>query len=501
MSLKQRLLVFVATLLAIVIAVLTSIAYWQMRVEIINDVNKKVESTVIANSKLLAGWIAQRRDAIEAVTVRLASANDPVPFLIAGKDAGRFFQTYVGYEDKRMIYHLVEKKPIIGYDPTSRLWYKQANEEKGTIVTPPYIFASTNALGITVAQSVDSRVRSVVGGDIELTEIIQLVNSIELHGQGYAFLVTRDGKIVAHSKPDSALKPVAEIMPGFDESILKTAGVKILPHEFSIEGVPKYVTASPVSGSDWVLCIVIDKTTVLSPLRFLLWGLVLAGLVIALLGVPIANRVLSQLLHGLFKLQDALIEVASGRGELMHELAANTHDEIGQTAAVFDRFIEDLRGMFVEVRERASALNGDIYSLNGMARTIADKSKYQSEKLDFMVSAIKKMTASIDDIADSALQMEWTVKQLGITHAASQPVASEIQGIQGEIDRIAASMREIATTMRKQSIVTHSMVLSAEEVNLINQETNRCIHAATETVFDLSKVSGYLYGVIGRFPL
>jgi len=225
----------------------------------------------------------------------------------------------------------------------------------------------------------------------------------------------------------------------------------------------------------------------LSPLRFLLWGLVLAGLVIALLGVPIANLVLSQLLYGLFKLQDALAEVASGRGELMHELATNAHDEIGQTASTFNRVIEDLRSMFVEVREHANKLNSDIYLLNGAAITIADRSNYQSEKLNFMTNAIKEVTASIDGIADNMPGVEWAIKQA--------------QGSQGEIDSVTASMREIATTIRKQSIVTHNMAQAADEVNCMNREINRSIHAANETVSNLSKVSGYLYGMVGRFPL
>ena len=624
MSLKQRLLVFVAALLAIVIAVLSGVAYWQMRGEIVRAVNQEVETAVSSNSKILASWIAQRRDAIEAMAARLASADNPIPFLMTGNDAGRFFQTYIGYEDKRMIYHLVEKKQFPGYDPTSRLWYKRAYEDRGTIVTQPYIFTTTNALGITVAAPVSSPIKGAVGGDITLDEIIQLVNSIQLHGQGYAFLATRDGKIVAHSKPDSALKSVAEIMPGFDESILKTAGNEIAPHEFNIEDVPKYVTVLPVSGSDWVLCVVIDKATVLAPLRSLLWGLVFMGVVIALLGAPVANLALSRLLHGLFKLQDALVGVASGRGELMRELAANAHDEIGQTAVAFNRFIEGLRNMFVEVRERASTLNNDIDALNGVTRAMADKSKHLSEKLDFTTSAIKEVTTSIDDIEGSVQQMEVTVKQTGevshhsakavsdlasgidciatevghlagtletlgersnemnmiigvireiadqtnllalnaaieaaragesgrgfavvadevrklaertanatveidhlinATHgdihsaltdmegtqrsvasglSASKSVVNEIQGIQKEVDRVAASMREIATTMRKQSVVTNEMAQAAEEVHLMNQETDRGIHAATETVSDLSKVSGYLHGMVERFPL
>ena len=623
MSLKQRLLVFVAALLFIVIAVLSGVAYWQMREEVINATRQEVETTIRDNRALMTYWVARRRDAIEAVTARLPSADDPIPFLIAGKDAGHFEQTYVGYEDKRMIYQLVDKKQFPGYDPTSRPWYKQATETKDSIVTPPYISTSTKELCITVAQAMTSQ-QGVVGGDISLEEIIQLVQSIELRGQGYAFLTTRDGKIVAHSKPDSALKSVSEVVPGFDESILKTASDQVVLHEKDIEGVPKYVTASTIPGADWVLCIVVDKATVLSPLRSLIWGLALAGLIIALLGAPIANLALSRLLEGLFKLRDALTGIANGHGELMRELAANSRNEIGQTAVAFNHFIENLRNMFVEVRERASTLNGDIDSLSGAALTITDKSKQQSAKLDFTTRAIEGITASIGDIADSAQQVEETVKQTGevshhsaeavndlageidriaaevsclastletlgerskamntiigaireiadqtnllalnaaieaaragesgrgfavvadevrklaertaratveigqlisTTHgdiqsaltsmegtqrsvatglAASQSVVVKIQGIMEEVDHVAESIRDIAAATRKQSILTHDMAQAAEEVHLMNQETNQGIQIATSTVSDLSKVSGYLYGMVERFPL
>ena len=51
-----------------------------------------------------------------------------------------------------MIYNLAEKKPPEGYDPTARPWYKLASEVKATVVTAPYIFASTKKPGITVAR-------------------------------------------------------------------------------------------------------------------------------------------------------------------------------------------------------------------------------------------------------------------------------------------------------------------------------------------------------------
>ncbi|MDR0233646.1 MAG: cache domain-containing protein [Zoogloeaceae bacterium] len=267
MSLKQHLPVFVASSLIMVMAILLGVTYWQMRTEIITDVSHEVKTVIRNNRAIMERWVTERRDAIEAVTDSLASAEDPIPFLITANGTGHFDQTFIGYEDKRMIYHLAEKKQFEGYDPTTRPWYRQANEEKGTIVTAPYLSASTGELCITVARPVPYRIPGVVGGDISLTEIIGLVNSIGLRSQGYAFLSTIDGKIVAYPRPGSALKPVTEIIPGFDISILKTASDEIVLHEFRFEGVPKYVSASPIPGTDWVLSIVVDKTTALAPLR------------------------------------------------------------------------------------------------------------------------------------------------------------------------------------------------------------------------------------------
>ena len=85
-----------------------------------------------------------------------------------------------------------------GYDPTSRPWYKLAVEKRVAIATEPYVFASTKKLGITFARAFESHgVTGVVGGDITLEDVIAIVTRIQLRGDGYAFLATRDGKVVA----------------------------------------------------------------------------------------------------------------------------------------------------------------------------------------------------------------------------------------------------------------------------------------------------------------
>ena len=444
MSLKQRLLAFVAILLLTVIAALSGMSYREMRSEIVAGVSHEIEAAVRGNREALSRWIAQRRDAIDATATRLSSGGDPIPFLLTGKDAGRFDQLFVGYGDKRMIYNLAEKQPPEGYDPTARPWYKQASDAKGTVVTPPYISASTQKLGITIARPVEGEGAGVVGGDISLEEIIGVVKAIQLRGDGYAFLVTRDGKIVAHSAPESALKPVSEIMPGFDASILNSADDKLVLREFPIDGRTKFVITSSITGVDWVLCAVVDKAAILSPLKSLLGMLALSGLVIAILGALLANAALSRLLKGLFGLRDALTEISSGQGDLTRKLVANSQDEIGQTAAAFNRFIESLRTMFIEVRENANSLNAGIDSLNKVTKSIASESERQADTLSTTAATIEEITVSINHIADNAKQAERVASQTG---EVSQHSAAAVNGLASEISRISDEVGRLATTL------------------------------------------------------
>jgi methyl-accepting chemotaxis protein len=481
MSLKQRLLTFVAVLLMSVIAALSGMAYWQMRTEIVNGVSKELEAAVRGNREALARWMAQRRDAIEASAARLALAADPVPFLIAGKDAGRFDQTFAGYADKRMIYNLVDKKPPEGYDPTARPWYKLASEAKATVATAPYIFSTTKQPGITVARPFDNNGQAaVVGGDISLEEIIALVKTIELRGNGYAFLATRDGKIVAHAKPESALKPVAEVMPGFDASILQSADAQIVLREFEIEGSSKYVVTSAVTGADWVLCAVVDKATILSPLRSLLWVLAFSGLLVAALGAALANVALSRLLKGLFGLRDALAEISSGQGDLTRKLAADSNDEIGQTAAAFNRFIESLRNMFIEVRENASSLNAGIDSLTGVTRSMAAESERQAETLSCTAATIEQITVSIDHIADNAKQAEQTAARTGDVSRHSvdavNDLAKGIEKISTEVDRLASTLGSLGARSSEMNAIIGAIREIADQTNLL--ALNAAIEAA-----------------------
>ena len=481
MSLKHRLLAFIILLLGIVIAALSTLAYKEMRGEIVVGVSHEIESAVQGNREAIARWIGQRQDAMSATATRLNNGADQRPFLTAGKDAGRFEQTFVGYADKRMIYHAAEKKPVEGYDPTARPWYKLAVEKRDAITTAPYVFSSNKKLGITVARAFESQgVTGVVGGDITLEDVIGIVTGIKLRGEGYAFLATRDGKIVAHAKPESTLKPVAEIMPGFDAGILGNASDKVTVREMTIDGRTKYVAVTSIPGADWALAAVIDKSAILAPLTTLLWSLIASGLVIAALGALAANFALARLLKDLFVLRDALTEIANGQGDLTRQLPVTSRDEIGQTADAFNRFIASLRTMFVEVRDNATQLNSGIDNLNGVTRTLSNESERQAETLSATAATIEEITVSINHIADNAHQAEGLAGHTGEVSSRSRAAVGELaQGINqisNEVGRLAGTLDSLGQRSTEMNSIIGAIREIAEQTNLL--ALNAAIEAA-----------------------
>jgi len=482
MSLKQRLLAFVAILLVVVITVLAVLSYQRMRGEIIEGVRHELDAAMLGNRNALGNWLAQRKDVVEAAAAALPETGDVLPSLQQGKVAGRFEQLFAGYADKRMIYQLADKHAPEGYDPTARPWYKQAAAAGSSIVTEPYLFASTKKLGVTVAYPVlrHEQLLGVVGGDISLEGIVALVQGIKLRGDGYAFLATRSGKIVAHPAADSVLKPVAEVLPGLDPALLQQADGNGTLQELEIAGHAVYLQLAPVPGSDWVLGSVVDKAVILEPLQGLLITLVVAGLLCSVVAIVLAQLALTRLLRGLVRLRDALLEISSGHADLTHQLQVEQQDEIGQTAEAFNRFVASLRRMFIDVREHAVALNGELDSLKQVTSTVAQQSERQSAVSSAAAATIEQITVSINHIADNATMAERAASGTGSTseHSALavSRLAEDIAHIADEVGHLGGALNALGERSGQMNTIIGVIRDIADQTNLL--ALNAAIEAA-----------------------
>ena len=151
--------------------------------------------------------------------------------------------------------------PPEGYDPTERDWYKEAVAGDGqTVVVSPYVDAQTNSLVITICKMVSEGKDgeyNVVALDVIVNRIQAITEQVDIGGKGYAFIVDKDGTVIAHHDREHVGKNISEV---WDEDIMgvldgtETSTVKAI-----VGGVESTFFISPIMD-EWYLVIDVNDS-------------------------------------------------------------------------------------------------------------------------------------------------------------------------------------------------------------------------------------------------
>ena len=180
--------------------------------------NDEVIRTEIRNlDSQLKGWLEEKIKMVDFMAAEIADRGYDINRTVCGQfledsieREEDVFECYVGFEDRSTVFGGGWKPTPEEYDPTVRGWYKAALASETAIVTDPYTDAQTGKLVISCAKAIrrNNGTLGVVGIDIYIDSVVEMVNSFNIGEGGYAVLTTADRKIIVH--PDAALLPVVD---------------------------------------------------------------------------------------------------------------------------------------------------------------------------------------------------------------------------------------------------------------------------------------------------
>ncbi|WP_240801201.1 methyl-accepting chemotaxis protein [Vogesella mureinivorans] len=478
MTLRTRLMIFVLLVLTTLSVVFCTVAYLKMSSALEQEIQNEIKMAADNKVSFVSEWVDSRQKIVGSVLPRFGTG-ELKPMLDQARDAGGFDDMYVGQPDKTMTQFTGAAPVPPGYDPTGRPWYVAAKDAAGPIASPPYIDAATKRPIITFAQARKDggQLVAVAGGDVTLARVVQEVTAAKLPGDGFAFLVTAEGDVIAHPQKDSGLKKIGEVMPGFDLGALGKDGQI---QEVSVDDATSLVALYPVPKTSWLFGVVVPKAAALAPVKQLLT--VMAGLAIAalLLAGVLAYAGVAKMLAPLNVLHKAMAEVASGQGDLTKTLPVGNRDEVGQIAEAFNQFVAKLREMFITVRDESDALARDAADLNRVAEQIAQDSRVQSSELSATAATIEEITVSINHIADHVGETEALVSRSRSnsveSHHAMTEVEREVQSILHAVSSLHGVMGSLSGQSEQIKGIVGVIRDIADQTNLL--ALNAAIEAA-----------------------
>ena len=123
-------------------------------------------------------------------------------------------------------------RPSYRYDPRSRPWYALAAERNTQVLTAPYLFFTTQEVGVTLSQPSEDG-RAVIGLDVALTDLGQEIGELRLVPRTEIAVVDQDRRVLAY--PDMSRVWVRE---GNDTSLqLRTLEELGVPSFQGLQGI------------------------------------------------------------------------------------------------------------------------------------------------------------------------------------------------------------------------------------------------------------------------
>ncbi len=440
-----------------------------------SDLEHELESVGQVTASNIQNWLSGRILLVENVAQSIDETSTPdslTKTLESRVLTSTFDFTYLGAADGSFTMRPDEQMPE-GYDPRTRPWYKDAMSAGDSTLTEPYVDAATSKLIITIATPAGSS--GVVGGDLSLDTLVQIINSLDFDGIGYAFLLSADGKILVHPNKDLVMKTLKEVYPQNTPTV--SAGVT----EAELDGVERILTFTPVKGLpsvNWYVGLSIDKDKAYATLSEFRASAIIATIIAVVIIMLLLGMLIRVLMQPLLVMGKAMRDIAQGEGDLTKRLSVQSRDEFGELATSFNQFVERIHGSIREVSSATQQLNEVAKLVVNASNSSMANSDEQASRTNSVAAAINELGAAAQEIARNAADASHQASDARhLAEDGSQVLQKTIAAMNELSEKISASCRNIETLNSKT--VNIGQIL--EVIKSISEQTNLlALNAAIE---------------------
>ncbi|MDN7916786.1 methyl-accepting chemotaxis protein [Burkholderia gladioli] len=458
-SLRSRILIISSATVIGALALSGAAAYFTVRANTMETIAQNLDAIAGANTLAIDKWVEAKAQAVKA-TAEDVEHGDPQGFVKHMGRASGFPITTVGWSDKSF-FSTTSTAP--GYDPTARPWYKAALAAGTLVVTKPYGDSSTGAPYVSFSAPMmrNGSADGVVSGAVPLEGVREVVSTVHPTPASLAFVVTRDGQVIAHPDAKLALKPATDIAEALTPAALASLAQAGAPMEIALGGVAKLLKAQPVAGTDWYLVIALDKAEATAGLSKVLRTLGVAMLLLTLAAVGLAAFFTSNSFRSLSRVRDAMDTIGSGGGDLTHRLPVAGRDEVAQISASFNAFVDKISAVLHDVKSGVDSMKLATDEIEMGNRDLSQRTETSASNLQHTSAALTELTASVKQSAESAMEASRLATSASEAAARGGAVVTSAVSTMDEIARASARITEIIGVIDGIAFQTNILALNA----------------------------------------
>ncbi|RTQ93912.1 methyl-accepting chemotaxis protein [Lysinibacillus telephonicus] len=369
---------------------------------------------------------------------------------------------YIGTSDGGYVQYPEGPVPA-GFDPRDRPWYTTAAEDPGKVkLTSAY--AATGIEGIIVSNVVtiekDGKEIGVLGLDVSLDGLTNMIKEISIGENGYVILAQEDGTILANPKnPELNFQPISELNVPELEDLSKDGSFEAI-----IDGKEYVLNTVTSKNEGWKYITVIEKSELLATANSIRTNISIIGGIIAVIAIIVSIFVSQGITRRIKNIGD--VSLAMSQGDLTQLVEIKSNDEIGDMGKNYNIMSNSLKEMIKKISLESQALSATSEELAA--------SSIENQK------ASNQISDSIQSVASGTEEQNVAMKNaVGIINE----VFKHVDDVSMSMDNVSQSVHFSAETAKQGSDVVYQTVKqmgeidknvssSAEKIGLLNEKSN-----------------------------
>jgi methyl-accepting chemotaxis protein len=154
-------------------------------------------------------------------------------------------------------------------------------------------------------------------------------------------------------------------------------------------------------------------------------------------------------------------DIAEGDGDLTRRLDVQGRDEVGQLAASFNTFADQLHGILRRTRQTADHVVGAAQQLTAASDQLSDGAQEQASGLEQTAASLEEMTGSVRQNADSARAASQVAVRSRETAERGKAEVAQAVASMDEITGASKRMAEIVGVVNDIAFQTNLLALNA----------------------------------------
>lgn len=400
-------------------------------------------------------------------------------------------------------------------DASTRPYMTAGKEGKG-IIMDPVISKTTGAPVVIITAAVkDSQGKplGVLGENLRLTYIDELISGLSFAGKGYGFLLDSQGTIISH--PDETLKMKTKIteIPGLEEAGQEMLQGKSGLISYRFKGEERVTVYAPIKSTNWVAAITVPYSDLYAPLIALRNKTLIVIAVILAIVLVVMPILVKKVVDPIKNVQKSIEDIAQGEGDLTKQLEVQTNDEIGQLADSFNKLIASLKDMIGQIKGNVEVVNRAAGILTNNSEEAATSTISVANSIQGLASSTTEQTNAVANVAEIIAQLAESADSIakGATeqaqsmtgaHSSLQMMIKMINNASSKIEEIKAGSSQnmaiaqdggekISGTIKEMNLVKDVVLELANKMNDLDSHSEQ-IGNIVEVISEIAEQTNLL---------